>query len=315
MIETIGKKLCQARLARGLSIDEAAHATRVRPEKLIALENDDYSRFGSNAYAKGFLQIYGRFLGVDVSDQMGALETPRYMTISDYQYLNNVPEPEPSRPSTRHQQYENRRPSVMPLLIFMGLILVALVGALGIWVNVNMQRLEPNTASQTKGPKPQNAPISSVPSTTSEGTLAGNQLAAPDATTSVNPQLNESGLVAIGEPKSPTPKLDITVGAGGQAAQTAPLSQVPTIAGTPGVVTTSPGVNELILQPLKTTWVKVRRDSATGESIFEGDIYPNTRPLKLHGTRFFVEVRDQDAVQIRKNGNPIAYQAPGISIQ
>src|SRR3954453_13016849 len=115
MVDTIGKKLCQARLARGLSIEEAAHITRVRPDKLIALENDDYSRFGSNAYAKGFLQIYGRFLGVDVSNQFALLETPRQVTISDYQYLNNAPAPETSRISV---QREDQRPSILPLLAF-----------------------------------------------------------------------------------------------------------------------------------------------------------------------------------------------------
>ena len=45
MAETVGKKLCKARLAKGLTIDEAAHATKMRPDKILALENDDYSRF------------------------------------------------------------------------------------------------------------------------------------------------------------------------------------------------------------------------------------------------------------------------------
>jgi len=31
--------------------------------------------------------------------------------------------------------------------------------------------------------------------------------------------------------------------------------------------------------------------------------------------RFSVRVLDREAVQIRKNGHPIAYQSPGISIQ
>ena len=72
--DTLGKRLSQARLERGLTIDEAAHATKVRPDKILALESDDYGRFGNNAYAKGFLVIYGRFLGVDVADQARALD-------------------------------------------------------------------------------------------------------------------------------------------------------------------------------------------------------------------------------------------------
>ncbi|RYD62708.1 MAG: helix-turn-helix domain-containing protein, partial [Verrucomicrobiaceae bacterium] len=139
MVETIGKKLCQARLAKGLSLDEAAHATRMRPDKLIALENDDHSRFGSTAYAKGFLQIYGRFLGVDVSEQVARMETPRHVSISDYQYLNNAPQPEPNR--VQFQRY-GQRPSVLPLVVALGLVVVGAVAMIGYWVNVNMQRLE-----------------------------------------------------------------------------------------------------------------------------------------------------------------------------
>ena len=59
----------------------------------------------------------------------------------------------------------------------------------------------------------------------------------------------------------------------------------------------------------------IRKGNPDSTPIFEDYLYPSAPPLKLRGTRFFVEVRDQTAVQIRKNGNPIAYQAPGISIQ
>src|SRR3954447_2033792 len=95
-----GKKLSTARLARGLSVDEAAHATKMRPDKILALENDDYTRFGSHAYAKGFLLIYSRYLGVDVSEQLRDLEVGHQpVSIQDYQYLNNAPTPAPVEPA------------------------------------------------------------------------------------------------------------------------------------------------------------------------------------------------------------------------
>ena len=74
-------------------------------------------------------------------------------------------------------------------------------------------------------------------------------------------------------------------------------------------------MNEVIVEPLKKTWVTIRKGRPDSPPVFEDFLYPGDPPLKLHGTKFFVEVRDQTAVQIRKNGNPIAYQAPGISIQ
>ena len=114
MVDTVGKKLCQARLQKSLTIDEAAHATKMRPDKILALENDDYSRFANNTYAKGFLLIYGRFLNVDVSEQVRTLEGPTRVSVEDYQYLNHAPQPEPERYSSRRSE-SRRAPSLVRL--------------------------------------------------------------------------------------------------------------------------------------------------------------------------------------------------------
>ena len=100
MIHSVGKKLHDARIQRGLSVEEVAHATKLRPEKILALERDDYSGFPSNAYAKGFLQIYGRYLRVDVEDSVRGLDSSNPISVSDYQYLSNgLGRQEPDRPS------------------------------------------------------------------------------------------------------------------------------------------------------------------------------------------------------------------------
>ena len=129
MTESIGKQLCQARIKRRMTIDEAAHATKLRPDKVVALENDDYTRFPSNAYAKGFLQIYGKFLGVDVREYAALLDTANPIALDDYQYLNNAP---PVKPATRQEHFEYTKkssgPSILPLLFFFGLIIVAFFG-------------------------------------------------------------------------------------------------------------------------------------------------------------------------------------------
>jgi cytoskeletal protein RodZ len=143
MVEPVGKKLSQARLARGLSIEEVAHATRLRPDKIIGLESDDYSRFGSNAYAKGFLQIYGRYLGVDVTWHVKALEIPHQVSVAEYQYLNSVPEPSNVRAPSRR---ELRPPSVVPAFVFMGIVFL---GGMGFWINVSAQRLGLSGASSS----------------------------------------------------------------------------------------------------------------------------------------------------------------------
>src|ERR1700722_2569818 len=128
MVESVGKKLSQARLKRGLTIDEAAHATKLRPDKIAALESDDYARFANNIYARGFLQIYARFLSVDVSDFARTLDNANPISISDYQYLSNAPTPR--RETTQVRREERKPPSLAPLLVFVAMILCGL-GYLG----------------------------------------------------------------------------------------------------------------------------------------------------------------------------------------
>ncbi len=66
-MESLGQKFQKARMARDLTLDEAARMTKIRPNKLAEIEAEDFSNFPSLAYAKGFVLIYGKFLKVDVS--------------------------------------------------------------------------------------------------------------------------------------------------------------------------------------------------------------------------------------------------------
>src|SRR5687768_7594942 len=140
MVETVGKALSQARLKKGLTVDEAAHATRMRPDKIVALENDDYSRFGSNTYAKSFLLLYGRFLKVDVSEPARLLESPHEIRVHDYQYLSHAPAPNPGERERSLRRGGAGKPSLAPLV---GFILLIVLGGIGFYLYVAYQRLKP----------------------------------------------------------------------------------------------------------------------------------------------------------------------------
>ena len=135
MAESIGSKLRKARLERGLTIEDVAQSTRIRPDKLAALETDDYSSFPSMAYCRGFLAMYGKHLGVDVSMETRSMEGHNALHTKEYQYIKNAPVPPLSEDSVAAQE---RSPSVMPLLIFGGIIIVA---ALVLWILLTVRRL------------------------------------------------------------------------------------------------------------------------------------------------------------------------------
>ena len=75
MKDTIGQRLKQAREYRHLTLESAAHATRIRLHYLQALELDDYSGMVSAAQARGFLRNYGEFLGVNIDQLLAELQS------------------------------------------------------------------------------------------------------------------------------------------------------------------------------------------------------------------------------------------------
>ncbi len=285
MAASIGEKLSQARLQRGLTIDEAAHATKLRPDKLLALENDDYGRFPSNAYAKGFLLIYGRFLKVDVAAHAAALDTSHTIRVGEYQYLSTASEPQPESRRDVPDLRKRRAPSVMPLLAFCG---VALTALFLFTVYVNWQRITGETVRQ------ETPPVS--------------RAAGASAETLAPPPVAEAPAIA----RAAVSDRDFLAAAPAPVAGPEPE---PASADRDVVTATPVQMNEIEITAARRTWVTIRRDDPKSLPVYEDYLYPGTHPLKLKGTRILIEVRDPASVQIMKNGTPMAYQEPGVTIQ
>ena len=73
----IGAELEQARLERGLSLEEVEQATKIRKRYLSALEREDYSVMPDGVYAQGFLKTYANYLGLDGEDVSQRLKDSR----------------------------------------------------------------------------------------------------------------------------------------------------------------------------------------------------------------------------------------------
>jgi cytoskeleton protein RodZ len=308
MVEPVGKKLSQARQERGLSIDEAAHATRLRPDKIAALESDDYSRFANSIYAKGFLQIYARFLDVDVSEFARTLDNTNPISVSDYQYLSNAPAPRPESLPARRE--ERRAPSLAPLFFFVVLVALGLAGS---WFYANYQRIVGEPAAREKTGQAAATPVPNADAEFVTGappaaptpiriTAAAVPAPLPAGSAAKHPSATPAPL-AVAPPPPHRPDQDF-------------VSPTPVAAGDPTARPLPPGgMNEVLVATVKKTWVTVRRDDPKAPPIFEDYVYPNSRPLKLKGARFFIEAREPASVQITKNGLPYAYQPAGVPVQ
>jgi cytoskeletal protein RodZ len=65
MAPQVGQVLREARTERGIELSEVERVTKIRVKFLQAMEEDRWEALPAPAYARGFLSIYARFLGLD----------------------------------------------------------------------------------------------------------------------------------------------------------------------------------------------------------------------------------------------------------
>src|SRR5271157_6110912 len=124
MVESVGRKLQQARLAKKLEIEDVAEKTKIRPNRIIDLEADEYAHFPNLTYAKSFLAKYARFLGVDIQEELENFRTARTISLGDYQYLSSG-SPQKSIQEPRRIEAIGFR---VPPAVVVVLVLIVLVG-------------------------------------------------------------------------------------------------------------------------------------------------------------------------------------------
>jgi transcriptional regulator with XRE-family HTH domain len=63
----IGPGLTEARTRLGLTVDQLAERTRIRPHVIESIEHDDFAACGGDFYARGHLRTLARVLGLDAA--------------------------------------------------------------------------------------------------------------------------------------------------------------------------------------------------------------------------------------------------------
>ena len=352
MDQDFGKRLEKARIDRGLSLEEAADAVRIRSTFLRALENSDLTKFPNAAYSKSFLLMYGKYLGVNLNAVAREIDTTTQMKVEGYQYLTSraaelpksKPDPEPAfsmAPAPRASG------SWLPLAVLGGLGFIVVVAGI-FWMNIN--RI---SDSQPDAPKP---------GTTRPGDETAIQpISNPPAPASVPARSPAGGSGASQPPQSATPSapatpqpLAVSLPKNAPAAeafstvQNAPESEIPraraispvariakndtdALADFPAAKPLVPAPpqekigaeesaapaenpNTVKLESKRKAWVVIRYVPG-GQPVYEDFLYPTARPMRLPPGRYFIEIKDADAIEISRNGKRIAYKPPGVAIQ
>lgn len=341
MDHDFGKHLQKARTDRGLSIEQAAAGVKIRSTFLRALEASDLTKFANAAYAKSFLLMYGRYLGVDVKTIAVQIDTTTQMKVEGYQYLTNRAAAQPKTKADPELTFSaapepKSSGSWLPLLVLGGTLLVALI-AFVIWQNVNRLGDAQPPAAPKSSPTPSAAavePITQVPApkpAAPAGTVAPPPVPPPPAPEPVPPRpkvismpeaaTNPPGEIPRARPISPVARI-----AAGDSEALADLSPPRPRIISSGTATPPPVIadeensaiaadpNTTILEPKRKSWVIIRTGPG-GQTLFEDYLYPGAKPMRLPKGRYFIELREADAVEITRDGQRIGYSAPGVLLE
>lgn len=319
-MESLGKTLQQARLARGLTLDEAGRLTKIRPSKLSEIEAEDFSQFASLAYAKGFLLIYGKFLNVDVTPYLEAFETSEHVTVDGYSYLQDNPAPKPTRPVAVRKEPSNRG-SLLPFVIGV-IVLVAGFSLLKLFMDV--KRIQPRrdaTTAITAEPMPtannsdnivapRALPVDGTPPTVAaaSATVAKPIVTAPPVIPTATPQAIVAA-TPIPMPSASEPEVR-------RAEPVHPEDLAKSeVSASPASTRAAGALNRIEIRPLRKTYVKIVVDNNSENPAAERWLSPSDTPLKVSGQRISVRVLDREAVEIKKNGKKITSGDADVTVE
>ncbi|MEU6672537.1 RodZ domain-containing protein [Streptomyces sp. NPDC046925] len=118
---SIGRRLQQARIDSGQTVDEISASTRVRVPIVHAIEQDDFSRCGGDVYARGHIRTLARAVGIDP-----ALLLAQY----DKAHGGRPPAPTPAAPLFEAERIRSdpRRPNWTAAMVA---AIVAVIGFVG----------------------------------------------------------------------------------------------------------------------------------------------------------------------------------------
>ena len=162
---TLGEKLRQAREERGISLSEVAEQTRISSLYLESIENDDYKPLPGGIFNKGFVKSYARFIGLDENE-----------ALQDYAKLVSENESRGGDGDLKAYRPEvltdDRTGSMIPTIIFAGIILALMTG--GVLFIVNYLYNQPDT------PAANTSAANSSSNTNNAAEQTANEPAVPD---------------------------------------------------------------------------------------------------------------------------------------
>jgi cytoskeletal protein RodZ len=175
-VDRLGRRLREAREAKGSSLEEAEAATRIRAHFLELLEAGDFAAFaGGDVQVRGFLRIYARYLDLPPEDVLGRYSAEVHGTEfsaseqAQEEAQPSAPEPDTDLTDIRFRPRDIPVTSSLPrwmsvrTVMIVGLVLTILLGILAVVTYVMNQPED----EQLRAPTTTTTPTSIAQSATS----------------------------------------------------------------------------------------------------------------------------------------------------
>ncbi|WP_018752405.1 helix-turn-helix domain-containing protein [Paenibacillus sanguinis] len=260
----LGQQLREARLARGLSLDDVQEMTKIRKRYLEAIESGDYKVLPGSFYVRAFIKTYAETVGVDADELLA-------------EHRQHVPDATPEatmepviqkRRSRQHSERNSKWLSTTLMWSFAILILVVIYMYFTLWGNPgrNADGPEPDPTPVTEGKAPESNNDSDQGNTgnlPADGDAVGGNNGTEngsgnDAGTNAGTDLNNEEN-ATNEPGDGTTG-ELTLVPDGKQGSTTKY-KVQNAGNTPAMVT---------ITATGESWVEVRKGSRKGEKLYFG---------------------------------------------
>lgn len=179
---SVGALLASTREQRGIPVERAAKDTRMRPQRIRDMENDDLSHFTNPSYARMFLIAYAKYLDIPMQTIREHLPDAGEPGSEGYQYINTSSEDLPSL----RRDLGSKSPRRNGWLIGIGatalLLILGGIGFIVFYATVNADRL---MAALDRPPPPEPEAKVVVVETVELANLQGGQIAAAAFTEAV----------------------------------------------------------------------------------------------------------------------------------
>lgn len=122
----IGETLKEARIEKGLSLDDIQEMTKIQKRYLLAIEQDDYESLPGRFYARAFIKEYAQAVGLDYEVLLHGFDESSIQVSNETNYeYSNLSRTRRKRSTLRGTSIFSLLPTIIVVILVIAIIFIA----------------------------------------------------------------------------------------------------------------------------------------------------------------------------------------------